>query len=148
MTILSATRWVWQIHGNVILPVSQPYAESEIEWLILNGLQLFDLPKRRFRYTNHPTIVEKQLGISGTRMTSISYKDDLLRIGSLVVPWWLQALWVLLFVSLVTGYAIWSSGYRFSGKLEIYSRQDDPFNYWITLLYYVGIAGFLTYVAQ
>jgi hypothetical protein len=95
-----------------------------------------------------PPIIEKQLGISGTRMTSISYKDDLLRIGSLVVPWWLQALWVLLFVSLVTGYAIWSSGYRFSGRLEIYSRQDDPFNYWITLLYYVGITGFLTYVVQ
>jgi hypothetical protein len=146
VTILSATGLVWQIQWNVILLVSQPYADSEIERLILHGLQLLDLPKCLFRY--YPTIVEKKLGISGTRMTSISYKDDLLRIGSLVVPWWLQALWVLLFVSLVTGYAIWSSGYRFSGRLEIYSRQDDPFNYWITLLYYVGIAGFLTYVAQ
>jgi hypothetical protein len=81
-------------------------------------------------------------------MTSVSYKDDLLRIGSLVVPWWLQALWVLLFISLVTGYAIWSSGYRLSGRLEIYFRQDDPFNYWMTWLYYAGITGFLTYVAQ
>jgi hypothetical protein len=26
-------------------------AESGIEWLILNGLQLLDLPKRRFQYT-------------------------------------------------------------------------------------------------
>jgi hypothetical protein len=81
-------------------------------------------------------------------MISVSYKDVLLRIGNLVIPWWLQALWVLLFFSLVTGYAIGSSGYRFSGGVEIYSRKDDPFNYWLTWFSYAGITVFLTFAAQ
>jgi hypothetical protein len=88
------------------------------------------------------------IGISGRRMISISYKDDLLRIGSLVFPWWLLPLWVLLFFSLVTGYTLGSSGSRFTGQLEIYARKDDPFNFWMTWLLYAGITVFLTFVAQ
>ena len=85
----------------------------------------------------------ESLGISDRPMISVSYNHDLLRIGGLIVPWWLQIVWLLSFFSLVTGYAVWSSRYAWSGGIKIYSRKIEPFNYWMTWFFYVGISVFL-----
>jgi hypothetical protein len=77
-------------------------------------------------------------------MSWLSFHDGVLKIGDFAFPIWISIFWLILALSFVAGH-IWSPGLGRGSRGRLFSREDDPVNYWTSWIVLLIVTMILTF---